>query len=263
MPATTITTNGSQLRTRQRLRRRPRARQDTADAIDVLVVDDDPAVRSSLQGVLGTERGIGKVDTAPSSGIAIKRTIARRPRVCLINYHLGRDAGLLLTRHLKRLERSPYVVVYGAAPYVITYGAALDITVAAAARIAGADGVIVSPPSRQELGQIIRRVAGGEKQLPTITPSGLRDLTARLEVGDRPIATMLVRDTSPREVAAVLGLSREQLSTRQWAILDRLRRPIADPSGEHASGRAPRRADGAIPRFARPAAASVGHHLTG
>jgi DNA-binding NarL/FixJ family response regulator len=241
MPGTTITVNPPKLSTRTRLRRRRREEPDLADAIDVLIVDNDPAMRFSLQGALSIEPGIGKVDTALSPRIAIKRAIARRPHVCLVNYRLAVDAGLLVTHHLKRLERPPSVIVYAAA---------LDFTVAGAARIAGADGLIVSPPWAYELGQIVRRVANGERQLPAITPSALRDLAARLEPADRPIATMLVRDTPPSEVATVLGLSREQLSARQWAILDQLRRPLVEPSTnertaeQHSSPTAP------MPRFA-------------
>jgi DNA-binding NarL/FixJ family response regulator len=202
-----------------RLARRRRARDaGLTDSIDVLVVDNDPAVRSSLQAILSVEPGIDRVDTAPTSGIAIKRAIARQPQVCLLDYHLGADAGLLVARHLKRLARAPDVVVYGRS---------LDNVVAGAARIAGADALIVSPPSARELGQIIRRVADGEKQLPIVTPTAMKELTARLDAEDRPIATMLVRDTPPNEVAAVLGLSRDEMSARRWAILDRLRQPPA------------------------------------
>jgi DNA-binding NarL/FixJ family response regulator len=206
-----------------RPRRRERAALPQADAIHVLVVDNDPAVRSSLQGALSIEAGIGKVDTAPTSGIAIKRVVARRPHVCLINYRLGANAGLLVTRHLKGLEPAPDVIVYGTA---------LDIAIAAAARIAGADGVLVTPPSAYELGQIVRRVADGETQLPMIPPSALADVAARLDTLDRPIATMLAHGTPESEVAAVLGLSPEQLSARQWAILDRLRQPYRRELGD-------------------------------
>jgi DNA-binding NarL/FixJ family response regulator len=66
---------------------------DCADTIRVLIVDGDSAVRSSLQGVLRLHRGIGKIDTVPAAGFAVRRTVATRPHVCLIDYHLGGEGG--------------------------------------------------------------------------------------------------------------------------------------------------------------------------
>jgi two-component system, NarL family, response regulator DesR len=220
MSRSSTTLHRGTVRARPRWRHQLPRQIDLADPINVLIVDNDAAVRVSLEHALSAELGIGKVDSAPSSGIAVKRVLARRPHVCLIDYHVGSDAGFLLTRHMKRLDDPPDVIVYGAD---------LDAAIAGAARVAGADGLIVSPPSTHELAQIIRRVAGGEKQVQTVPPAAVGALAARLDPCDRPIMTMLVRDTPAAEVAAVLGLSREQLSTRRWAILDRLRRRLVEP----------------------------------
>jgi two-component system, NarL family, response regulator DesR len=194
---------------------RQRERLDLPGGLMVLVVDNDLAVRSSLQGTLTLEPGIGRVDTAPSSGAAIKRVIARRPDVCLIDYHVGEDVGLLLAHHLKQLDASPRVIVYMRS---------LDPTIAGAARVAGADGVIASTASEHELGQVIRRVAVGDKQLPIVPPTAMSALASRVDPEDRPMLTMLIHDTPPAEVAKVLGVSRAWLSTRRWAVLDTLRR---------------------------------------
>ena len=194
---------------------------DLADTIGVLVVAGDSAVRSSLRGVLRLERGIGKIDTVPTAGFAIRRIVATHPRVCLIDYHLGADAGCLLAHRIKHLYDAPAVIVYAGA---------LDDLVAVAARVASVDGLIESTSSPNELGEITRRVAEGQKQLPAMTPETVRASGALVDPLDRPLLTMLVHGTPAAEAGRILGLSRVQLSDRRFAILDRLRRRHDKPA---------------------------------
>jgi DNA-binding NarL/FixJ family response regulator len=200
-----------------RTRRHPSVYEepDLADTIGVLAVAGDSAVRSSLQRVVSLERGIGKIDTVPTAGFAIRRIVATQPRVCLIDYHLGADAGCLLAHRIKHLYDPPAVIVYAAA---------LDHLVAVAARVASVDGLIESTSSPKELGEIIGHVAEGQKQLPAMTPATLRASAALVGPLDRPLLTMLVHGTPAAEAGRILGLSSLQLSDRCFAILDRLRR---------------------------------------
>jgi DNA-binding NarL/FixJ family response regulator len=192
-----------------------------ADTVGVLAVASDSAVRSSLEGVLSLERGIGKIDTVPTAGFAIRRIIATQPRVCLIDYHLGADSGCLLAHRIKHLYDAPSVIVYAGV---------LDDLVGVAARVATVDGLIESTSSPNELGEIIRRVAEGQKQLPAVTPETLRASAALVDPLDRPLLTMLVNGTPAAEAGRILGLSRVQLSDRRFAILDRLRRRHDKPA---------------------------------
>jgi DNA-binding NarL/FixJ family response regulator len=215
MSGTTNTVQRHRINARTRGRPGVFTEPDLTDAMRVLIVDGDSAVRSSLQGILSLERGIGKIDTVPTAGFAIRRTVATRPHVCLIDYHLGGDAGCLLAHRLKRLDDAPAVIVHATA---------LDDLVAGAARVASVDGLIESTSSPNELGEIIRRVAEGQKQLPPMTPAALRASVALVDSVDRPLLTMLVHDTPASEAGSILRLSRVQLSDRRFAILDRLRR---------------------------------------
>jgi DNA-binding NarL/FixJ family response regulator len=130
---------------------------------------------------------------------------------------------------------------------VIIYACALDDLVACAARVASVDGLIESTSSPNELGEIIRRVAAGHRQLPAMTPTALRKSVGLVDPSDCPLLTMLLHDTPPAEAGRILGLSCVQLSDRRIAILDRLRRR---PRKSTLAARAPGKITG---RLSRPA----------
>src|SRR6516225_2093536 len=99
----------------------------------LLVVDDHPAVRAGLRGLLADEvdfEVVAAVDTA-EAGI----DTARRERidVAVIDYQRGGRNGLWLSRKLKRLPNPPAVLVYSA--YT-------DGILAAAAVVAQADSIV-------------------------------------------------------------------------------------------------------------------------
>ncbi|HWX52105.1 MAG TPA: response regulator [Solirubrobacteraceae bacterium] len=194
-----------------RIRPDPPEPDKLPDATKVLVVDNRPAVRSSIRCLLYGERGIGSVDDAPTAVLALRGARSQRPDVCLVSYELAESSGLILTYELKGLEQPPRVVVYADR---------LDGVLAGAARVAGADGVIGSTTSGRELAQVIRRVVAGERQFPIVTPAALSGLASRVEAEDRPALAMLVYDTPAADVADVLGVSERWLSARRWAMLE-------------------------------------------
>jgi DNA-binding NarL/FixJ family response regulator len=183
--------------------------------LDILLVDDHPAVRAGLRALLDDEPDLAVVAALADPEEALERARDLAPDVAVVDYHLGRSDGLMLCRGLKHTARPPRVLLFSA------YA---DGPLAVAAAIAGADGVLGKGVLGDELCRAIRVVARGEWLRPPPDPDALRAVASRLDPGDAPIMRMLVEGTPPDEIAAVLGLSPRWLDIRRWAMLEQLRR---------------------------------------
>jgi DNA-binding NarL/FixJ family response regulator len=183
-------------------------------AIRVLLVDDHPAVRAGLRGVIAAEPDLIPAAAAATArdGLAQAQTLA--PDVVVVDYYLPDHDGLSLTRRLKALPEPPGVLVYSAyADPPMTIGAI----------VAGADGIASKSSSGDELCHAIRTIADGRTAIPTLTPAALNAMASRLDPADLPILAMLIHGTPAAEIADVLGITEQWLHTRRWAILKRLR----------------------------------------
>jgi DNA-binding NarL/FixJ family response regulator len=190
-------------------------------ATRVLVVDERAAVRAGVRGVLSGEPDL-QVEAAGSLSAAVKEVGNGSVDVCLVDYNLARGGtGMFLACRLKQLPRAPRVVLY--AEYVDGY-------LAGAAKVAGADGLVCQHAGTDELAQVLRRVAYGERQFSAIPPSAMYELCKRLHAADRPIVTMAAHDTRREHISEVMGISDEWLATRTWAILEQLHAQLASPT---------------------------------
>jgi two-component system phosphate regulon response regulator OmpR len=120
------------------------------DAVKVLVVDDDPAIREMLAEYLG-EHGYQVAQAA--SGAAMRAEIERaRPAVVLLDVGLPGEDGLTLARYLREHYHIGIIMVTGAAD-VVDRVAGLEV---------GADDYIAKPfdprELRARLKSVLRRV---------------------------------------------------------------------------------------------------------
>lgn len=183
--------------------------------VRVLIVDDHPAIRAGLNGVVGAEPDLVVVGTAANAREALAEAEHLAPQVAIVDYHLpGRD-GLSLTLQLKRLQKPLAVVIYSAfADARLTIGAI----------VAGADGVVKKSSRPDVLCAALRTAAGGRRVMPSV-PSEMTTIAARVDADDLPILGMLMNGVAPGEVAEVLGITAEWLDMRRWAILERIAAP--------------------------------------
>jgi DNA-binding NarL/FixJ family response regulator len=180
----------------------------------VLVVDDHQAVRLGLEALLGEEQGVGGVRTAASASEALAAAEADRPDLAVVDFHLPDRDGLTLTRELGAIAKPPRVLVYSA------YA---DQRLELAALVAGADGVLGKHALGIELCERIHSLARGAPSEFTISGPTLAAASYELEIDDRPILGMLVNGTPADEIAQVLGISRQWLDARRWAMLRKLK----------------------------------------
>ena len=189
------------------------------DQIRVLVVDDHPAVRHGVVRLIEQQPDMVVCATAGNADDALGGAAAD---VAVLDYHLGVRDGLWLTRRLKGLARPPRVLIYSAFA---------DHTLAAAATIAGADGLLGKGTLAEELPLAIRRLAAGRLSLPAVAAPIADALRSRLQSRDQAIFGMLLHGIDPAEVRAALGISSAELETRRTAILNSLS-PQRGPAGQ-------------------------------
>jgi DNA-binding NarL/FixJ family response regulator len=176
----------------------------------VLLVEDHPAVRHGIRQLL-TADGDMEVVAAADRACKVTGQHARWVDVAVIDYHLPDRNGLWLTRRIKQLRCPPPVLIYSAFA---------DARLAAAAIIAGADGLVRKSAVTAELQIAIRRLLHGRSYFPTIPKVVEAALCARLAPRDRAIYSMLIHELAPTEVAARLGITLAELRDRRHAIVD-------------------------------------------
>lgn len=196
-----------------RASRRAEGGRAVGESIRVMVVDDHAAVRAGLGGLLEAHTGVEVVATSASAREALVDAGRVGPDVAVVDYHLGDEDGLSLCRALKRLPRSPRVLIYSA------YA---DGALAAAAIVAGADAVVSKGSLGDEVVRTIRALSHGRRVMPSIPRSVQRSLRARLEPGDQLILGMLAQGIAPAEVAETLRMDPSRLESRRGAILQAL-----------------------------------------
>jgi DNA-binding NarL/FixJ family response regulator len=134
----------------------------------VLVVDDDPLVRSALALMLGGQGDLEVVGQAADGREGVELAQRLRPDVVLMDIRMPRLNGLEATRELHAGAEPPRVIV-------LTTFDADDQVVGALA--AGADGFLLKDTPPAEIVAAIRRVAQGD---PMLSPSVTRTLIDRL-----------------------------------------------------------------------------------
>ncbi len=188
----------------------------TTARVRVLIVDDDPLVRTALTMMLTGADGITVVGEAVDGATALDAVAAHRPDLVLMDIRMPRMDGLAATEALRRRAGAPEVIV------LTTFAA--DEYVLRALR-AGAGGFLLKDTPPVQLVAAIKSVAAGEGILsPTVTrrliqhvagdgPTGesprerARTLLARLSERERDVALAIGAGLSNAEIAAQLYMS--------------------------------------------------------
>ena len=198
-------------------------------AIRVLVVDDDPLVRSALTLMLGGQPDISVIGEAGDGREGVARARELRPDVVLMDIRMPGLDGLAATRELHSDVEPPRVIV-------LTTFDADDHVVGALA--AGAEGFLLKDTPPAEIVAALRKVAAGDPMLsPSVTrtlidrlrngASGDRGATARqklerLTERELDVARAVGRGLSNAEIAAELYLSVPTVKAHVSRVFEKL-----------------------------------------
>jgi RNA polymerase sigma factor (sigma-70 family) len=170
--------------------------------VRVLLVDDDPLVRSGLRIMLSGDGDIEVVGEA-GDGAEVPAAVAEhRPDVVLMDVRMPGTDGIAATEALRGDGGGPQVLV------LTTFDA--DATVVRALR-AGAAGYLLKHTAPERIVEAVRRAAAGE---PVLSPSVARALMDR------------VAGTDPAERAE--APSRRERARERLALLTEREREVAE-----------------------------------
>lgn len=171
-----------------------------AGVIRVLLVDDDPLVRSALSLMLGGQSDMEVVGEAADGSEALGLVDDLRPDVVLMDIRMPVMSGLEATLSLHQREDPPAVVM-------LTTFEADDHVVRAVA--AGADGFMLKDTPPAEIVGAVRKVAAGEAMLSS---SATRSLVARVRndpsVGREQHAQIRLDRLTGRELEVAVAVGR-------------------------------------------------------
>jgi DNA-binding NarL/FixJ family response regulator len=162
--------------------------------VRLLVVDDDPLVRSALVLMLGGQPDLTVVGEASDGREALRKVDELHPGVVLMDIRMPRMSGLEATRALHQRPDPPHVIV------LTTFDADEHVLGALAA---GADGFLLKDTPPPQIVEAIRAVADGD---PMLSPSVTRTLIER------------VRDSSGDDRADVARVRLGALTEREQEV---------------------------------------------
>ena len=176
----------------------------------MLLVDDDPLVRTGLSMILGSTPDIEVVAEAGDGDEAVRQVTLHSPHVVIMDIRMRRMNGLAATAAVAALPRAPKVLI------LTTFD--LDEYVYEALA-AGASGFLLKEGSPKEIIEAVRVVAAGEAMLSPRTTKKL-------------IGEFVATRSNPRRATALTKL--ESLSQREREIVTAVAqgKPNAEIAGE-------------------------------
>lgn len=197
-----------------------------SEQIRILLVDDEPLVRSGLAAILSSVEDFSVVGEAADGTEVWSQVRALRPHLVMIDVRMPRMDGIETTSQLvdnaNRLDPVPRILV------LTTFES--DDYVYAALK-AGADGFLLKRARPDELIHAVRSVAGGDS---IVFPAKLRQLvasqrntrdalsTAGLSSREAEVLRLLAQGHNNQEIAGLMFLGAETVKTHIGAILNKL-----------------------------------------
>ncbi|WP_405086259.1 response regulator [Microbispora sp. NBC_01389] len=181
----------------------------------LVLVDDDPMVRTGLRLILGGEPDLDIVGEAEDGRRAMEVIRDLRPDLVLLDIRMPGQDGLTTTEMLRAWPEPPRILV------LTTFDA--DEMVLRALRL-GADGFLLKDTPPPRMIEAVRAVAKGE---PALSPSVARQVIAAATAGRepaRPQASTELGRLTERELEVAIEIARGGSNTE---IAERLYMSVA------------------------------------
>lgn len=195
----------------------------------VLIVDDDPFVRSAVRSILESAADLAVVGEAGDGDEVVSLVQAHVPDVVLMDLRMSRMDGITATKAVRALPRPPHVIA-------LTVWDVDDAVLRALE--AGAAGFLLKTASPAEIMSAVRAVAGGDAVLSPRSTRQLiehsaqlwsdtdarkaRKAVATLTDRERAVAVAVGHGLSNAEIAAQLFVSEATVKTHLSAAQAKL-----------------------------------------
>jgi DNA-binding NarL/FixJ family response regulator len=186
-----------------------------ARAIQILVVDDHPLMRSGITGEINSQSDMRVVAEASSAREAVEQFRRHRPDVTLMDIRMPDGSGIQALTEIR--AEFPHACI------VLLTTATGDVNVTRAFQ-AGAMGYLMKNLLRTELIDTIRYVHGGKRRIPSEIAQQMaehmssEDLTAR----ELDVLRAVAQGRSNKVVGAALGISEHTVKNHLKNILMKL-----------------------------------------
>ena len=181
----------------------------------VLIADDHAMVRMGLASLLETEPDIEVVGEAEDGEDAVKKVVALKPDVTIMDLVMPKKDGAEATAEIRRLLPDAKVIL------LTTFGAADGVAHALAA---GATGAMMKNADFNELAAAIRAVAAGEMAVSPEIERFIREdpPVASLTKRQREILAAVVRGLTNDDIAKQFSIQRSSVKDYLTAIFEKL-----------------------------------------
>lgn len=189
-----------------------------ADPVRLLIVDDHPVVRDGLSGMFRGEPGFEVLGEAADGAEAVRRTIALKPDVVLMDLRMPGTDGVSAITQLAERQVAARVLV------LTTFDTESDVLPAIEA---GATGYVLKDAPRDELLRAVRAAARGEAVLAPSVATRLigqvrRPAEAPLSPRELEVLEMVAAGATNRDVAARLFVSEATVKTHLLHVYAKL-----------------------------------------
>jgi DNA-binding NarL/FixJ family response regulator len=186
------------------------------------VADDHPLLRQGLRVALTADPGLQIVAEVADGDEALRQILCLSPDVAILDIDMPVRSGLAVVRELSRL-RSPVRVI------ILTLHTGMDLLLEALEM--GTQGYVLKSSAATDIGEGVRRVAGGDTYFSPEVHRMLQQGAAKQSVPPElacltPIELRLVQQIAigktSREIAASLELSARTIENYRTAICGKL-----------------------------------------
>ena len=186
-----------------------------APAIQILVVDDHPLMRSGITGEINSQSDMRVVAEASSAREAVEQFRRHRPDVTLMDIRMPDGSGIQALTEIR--AEFPHARI------VLLTTATGDVNVKRAFQ-AGAMGYLMKNLLRTELTDTIRQVHGGKRRIPSEIAQQMADHMSSEDLTSRELDVLraVAQGRSNKVVGVALGISEHTVKNHLKNILMKL-----------------------------------------